>query len=319
MAERKASNGTFWTEKEIAYLKENYYIVSAITEIATALKRSPSSVRVKAQRLGLKKRESRHWTQEELDYLEDQWGAFTYESIAKKLNRTPEAVRVKAIHLGYPSYQLSQDGITLIELSQALKVDYNKIQRWVANLSLPTYSIKISSKQKKKLIALDKFWKWAKANKELIDFSRMERNILGAEPSWVVEQRKQDFYNLQKRIKHSCWTKDEERQLKYLVNEFKYTYSEIADRLNRSEKMIAQKLVDLNIKARPIRAESKKWTAEETIALLKMVEEGSSKSELVKRFRRSETAILGKLRKIKSGREKWPPDYQQTKELMLRG
>lgn len=319
MVERKASNGTFWTEKEIAYLQENYFTAPTIAEIASALKRSPSSVRIKAQRLGLKKCEKRPWTKAELDYLEDRWGDVNYATIAKSMNRTPEAVRVKAVQLGYPSYQLSQDGITLTDLANALKVDYKKVQRWTRSLGLPTITIKISDKQRKKLIALDKFWKWAKANRELIDFTRIERNILGAEPAWVFEQRKQDFYDLQKRIKHSCWTKEEERQLKYLVNEFKYTYSEIADQLNRPEKMIAQKLVDLNIKARPIRAESKKWTTEETLALLKMVEEGSSKSELVKRFRRSETAISGKLRKIRTGKEKWPIDYRQPKELMLRG
>lgn len=302
MITKKASNGTFWTDKEMNYLSKNYYSCS-IQEIALILNRSVSSVRVKAQRMGLKKAENKIWTLEEQQYLEDHWGDINYQTLAKRLKRSPEAIRMRAHRLGYPSYQLSQDGITLIELAKALRVDYKKVRRWVdgpSGHSLPSFRIKISDKQRKRLVNLDKFWRWAKKNRGLIDFNLLEKNSLGAEPPWVDEQRKQDYYDKQKRLKHSTWTTKEEQLLDQLVNEFKYSYREIATRLGRSEKVIAHKLLDLNIMARPLKAERKIWTEKETDMLLSLVEAGIDYSTIADKLERSETAIRGKIRKIKA-------------------
>lgn len=301
MNQEKPLNGRYWTEDELAYLKAKYQGAQSIERIASSLDRSRSSVLNKAQLLGLRsKGGSRHKrsSQKELDYLEENWGSVNYYGIAKKLKRTPESVRVKAIRLGYANYQMSQDGLTLNELAAIIGTDYNKLRRWIDHRELPTFTAKITKNQQKIMINIDEFWKWARQHKELIDFSSMDRNALGAEPEWVDRQRKWERENPAQQLRMNYWTREEEIRLEGLVNEFKYTYREMAERLRRSESVIAQKLIDLDIKARPIKAEAKKWTSEETLELMKMIEEGSSKAEMAKRLKRSETAIKGKIRKM---------------------
>ncbi|EIM05322.1 phage protein [Planococcus antarcticus DSM 14505] len=265
-----------------------------------------------------KRKIRRPWTKEELLYLDDKWGSFNYVLIAEKLERTPEAVKMKAIRLGYSNFQLSQDGVTLVELAAALQSDYKKLRRWVDRYDLPVFKVKITDKQRKIMVNIDSFWKWSNLHRELIDFSKLEKNTFGAEPDWLNEQRKNDFLNKDKKIKNSYWTDQEEQKLVRFVSEFRYTYTEIAAEMSRSEKTIAQKLIDLEIKARPLKSGPQKWSIEETVKLFGMMNQGCSKVEMAKSFNRSETAISGKLRKIKAGKDGRNYCFQQLHRLFLR-
>lgn len=239
------------------------------------------------------------WTQEEKDVLEESWGQVSYVAIAKKLGRTPEAVRVQAIRLGYSSFQLSCDGMSVNELAEVLQVDYKKVRRWINNKGLPSFKIRITKKQSKIMINLDSFWKWLKKNQDLVDFSRVEKGLLGAEPSWLEDKRKADYYNRDKYRKNKKWTSAEEQKLISLVNQFKYTYKEVSELLGRSEAFINQKLIDLDVKARPLKQDRKSWLKDDDELLLKLYLEGVTTRDIAKKLDRSQTSIKGRIQKLK--------------------
>lgn len=243
------------------------------------------------------------WTKDDLEYLEEKWGIINSQKIAENLGRSPDAVAAKARRLGYSNFKLSQDGITIGELSNVLQVDYKKIRRWMKKYKFPSFVIKVTQKQRIKMINIDSFWKWAKSYSHLIDFTLLEENALGAEPSWVKKERQSDYLLVsQKRQTNKQWSKQEERQLVSYVNEFKYSYEEISKLVTRSEKVIAHKLIELGVKARPLKANPKKWELNETVKLMGMMNEDIVIKEMANEFGRSETAISGKIRKLKSKR-----------------
>lgn len=208
---------------------------------------------------------------------------------------------MKAIRLGYASFQTSCDGMTVCELADALGVDYKKVRRWIANRGLPSFAIKISEKQRKIMINLDAFWKWLKANQDLVDLSKVERGTFGAEPRWVAEKRKSDYHNRQSFIKNRAWTKTEENRLLGLVNAYKYTYRDIAGMLGRSEASINQRLIELGVKQRPLTAEREAWSREEDTLLIESYEKGLTGREIAETLDRTHNSIKGRLQKLKKG------------------
>lgn len=63
---------------------------------------------------------ARTWTQEDLDYLEDNWGVRTIPGIAKKLNRSKLAIRLKAQRINLGSFMQGGELISLCQLIKAL-------------------------------------------------------------------------------------------------------------------------------------------------------------------------------------------------------
>lgn len=116
-----------WTDKEIEILEEKYPN-SLNREIADELKRTRSSIENKANRLGLKKEDmskllekrskSRRWTDEELNYLKENYSEKTLEEIGNVLSRTREAVRSKKRKLDLKGKEISKNRIELSKEEQ---------------------------------------------------------------------------------------------------------------------------------------------------------------------------------------------------------
>lgn len=86
-----------WNESEIVFLKKHYNNDMTPSEIANALQRSVSSVKSKAFSIGLSN--NVEWSQEEIDYLIDNYCYKTNEEIGKKIGRSGQAVSYKAFEL----------------------------------------------------------------------------------------------------------------------------------------------------------------------------------------------------------------------------
>ncbi|MBQ8993958.1 MAG: hypothetical protein IJ085_07605 [Turicibacter sp.] len=92
-----------WTNEEIEFIIDTHGELS-VGEVASILKRSPTSVYKKKFKLGLRtdknltfNKAERNWTDEELYFLKNNIDRLSYDEIAKHLNRTSKAVQVKAI------------------------------------------------------------------------------------------------------------------------------------------------------------------------------------------------------------------------------
>lgn len=264
--------------------------------------RSIASIRSKAD--SLKLTGYRQWSKKDLEYLMDSWGSVSMATIAKNLGRTKGSVQQKASKLGLGPFLEAGEYVTLNQLLIALRGANQgsyTIKQWI-DKGLPVRKKKVKNCSFK-VVYLPDFWDWAEMNSTLIDFSRLEKNLLGAEPKWLDDQRRADqekrFYKL------SPWTPAEDQTLIDLLNQYRYTYREISLRLKRTEGAIKRRMIDLGIKARPVRMNNHNpWTRQEVEKLKDLYFKGHSPDTITKYVSgRSAQACRGKIeRLIKEGK-----------------
>lgn len=87
-----------WSEKEIEYLKENYYSIS-LDEMSSFLNREPSAIKTKACKLKITN--NSEWTDKEIEYLKNNYQTKTYRELSQELKgRTKNAIDLKINRLG---------------------------------------------------------------------------------------------------------------------------------------------------------------------------------------------------------------------------
>lgn len=225
------------------------------------------------------------------------------ETIAKNLNRTVNAIQIKAVKLKLGPFLEAGDYISLNKFFNELIGAYvgktYTINQWKEKgLPIKTKKVKNSSF---KVSSLNDFWECAEKNRTLINFSKLEPLVFGKEPEWLEEQRKADIENTY--FKKTPWTNSDDWYLETLVNQYKYTYREISLKLKRTEGAIKRRLVDLNIKARPVkRSNHNLWTEKETNLLIDLFNKGRTRTTYPNYINRSAQACSGKIeRLIKEG------------------
>lgn len=255
---------------------------------------------------------SRPWTKEEFDYLEEAWGNVSIPRIAKKLNRSVDAIKIKSVRLGLGRHLHSGEYITFNQLMRSLGLNGGGYYRRFINSDFP-FKEKKSVNKAFKIIYLEDFWKWAEENKYAIDFKNFKEGALGVEPKWVPIKRRSDIER-SKVIKKTPWTAQEDKQLNWLVNQYRYGYTDIARLMNRSEQAIKRRLNDINIKARPLRADNnRKWEDWEIEILIKMLKKGYTHEDISKKLNgRSTSAIRGKIERME--RDKWKSKIVESVE-----
>lgn len=243
------------------------------------------------------------WSKKEENYLYEAWGTISKNTIAEKLGRSVVAINLKAKRMNLGPFLESGDYISLNQLMIQLRGNYvgkqYTIDQWIdKGLRVKTQRIYSDSFR---VINLEDFWKWAKKNRTIIDFSKLRPLTFGKEPDWLIKQRKIDKEN--DYFKKTPWTKSEDRKLQMMLNEYKYTYRELSLSLKRTEGAIKKRLTDLNIKNRPIRMPNHNpWTEEETQLLIDLYHKGHNRNTFPNYINRSAQACGGKIeRLIKDG------------------
>src|SRR5699024_948718 len=138
----------------------------------------------------------RTWTQDEVDYLEENWGNLTVDRIANNLDRTYSSVEQKAYKIGLGDPLTHLNGITISQLSQVLNVHYNIVKNWIYKYDMPAKQRRLTKEKQVWYIRYEDFWKWAEKNRQMLDFARVDRLSLGPEPDWVDVKRKADEIKL---------------------------------------------------------------------------------------------------------------------------
>lgn len=233
------------------------------------------------------------WSEDEIGYLNERWGELSIARIARKLKRPINGVKLKARREGLMRFSFCIDGITLGQLAKVFNVEYSgTVKRiWVDQLKLP-YKAKVTAEQRAyRYICIDDFWKWACCNRQQIDFSKLEKHVLGKEPCWVEQKRKADS----EKFSYRLWTEDDDAKLRSLLKQHRYTYKEISDRLQRSEGSIKYYIRENGILERPIPTDKKAWTADEINTVIKMKRQGYASSSIANEIKRTARAIDNKL------------------------
>lgn len=245
--------------------------------------------------------QARNWTREEYNLLAEWWGQYSIPTIAKRMNRSEDAIRIKASRMGLGAHVAASDLISFNVLIQELGISkngssYSFTHKKLTALGLPIHTHRVQSNSFR-MVNIEEFWEFAEKNRHLFDFSRLEENVLGAEPAWVKVKRTEDFKRTFMVKPHNThWTEADDRELLRLLRQYKYTYPEIAARLNRSEGGIQRRILDLGYKERPIKADNHvQWTDEQLQAIGRMMKAGSSYETMSSVIGKSTKAIRGKV------------------------
>lgn len=243
----------------------------------------------------------------ELDILEDKWGTISVTGIAALLKRPLTGIMNKKGRMGLGSFLSNGEYVTVNQLFIAMGrtngASYT-IDKWI-KMGFP-YKDKKVINSKFKIIHLEEFWKWAEEYRMHINFDKFKENALGAEPTWVKDQRRADVEFA--KYKPTPWTTREDNQLKNLLKTYRYTYSELSRQILRTEGAIKKRYKYLKIMDWPIRKDPHGiWTDLQINTVIEMYKKGYRSTVIKEYIDKSEQAIGGKIeRLIREGRlTKW--------------
>ena len=239
----------------------------------------------------------RNWTKQEEEYLIENWGTLSVGTIAKNLNRSENAVIVRKCRLGLGSFLESGEYITWNQLHIALGIgtaDVYKMISWVRNRGFPIHTKRVNNNSFK-VVYLDEWWVWAEKNRDFLDFSKFEENLLGKEPQWVKEKRRHDVEKKHKYIT-TPWTKTEDEKLLFLVAKQNYTYDDLSKILRRTNGAIQKRLCYLGVKDRPIKVDNHtRWTDYDLYRLGELIKSGYGYDLIAEEIGKSSKACRGRV------------------------
>ena len=191
---------------------------------------------------------TKKWSIEEVEYLEEKWGMTSIPSIAKHLGRSINSVKNKAYKLGLGRFIHQGEYITLHQLITAIgqKQNYSYLNERLERDGFPI-KYKIMINDKVKVVYIEDFWKWTKANKykySYIELSKMFNRTEGA-----IQRRICDLGLRARPIKannHIKWTDEEYKQLGEMIKA-RYNYESMSEALGKSAKAIRGRVYDMYI------------------------------------------------------------------------
>lgn len=188
----------------------------------------------------------RKWTRKEEEKLASIYGTKSIYSIARILNRNPSGVLNKIKRMKLSSSNEYQGLINITQFSKILNVHTSTINVWIKNREFP-YTRRVTTfKQSYILIDVDEFWEWAEKNKDVVDFSKIQPQILLPEPEWFQAEREIDKKMCSKGKRF--YTKEEDELIWELYYKENLNYKKIAQRLDRPEGSVSKRMSRLRIK-----------------------------------------------------------------------
>ena len=143
---------------------------------------------------------------------------YSIPTIAKRMNRSEAAIRVRAQRLGLGAHIAASEFITFNVLIKELGLSgkgngscyswaLEKFQK--CGLKIHTHRVQNNTF---KMVDIEEFWEFAEKNRHLFDFSRLEENVLGAEPAWVKVKRAEDYKRARMvKTKSVRWTEADDK------------------------------------------------------------------------------------------------------------
>ena len=287
------------TAENVELIKKLYQSGLTQTQVAHKLNVSQAEISRIMRNNNIQTRENK-WKEDEIEYLMQHYGSITVKEISKNLKRTEMSIVIKAKRLGINALN-NTEKINAKQLAEALNVDRKVIAHLINDKGLKAKFKSVKNVNKKFWrISIDDFWKWAEKNKDLINFSKMEKNILGKEPKWVDEQRKIDFRRRARR-ENAKWQSREDEVLKTFWKHRKA--KEIAIMLNRSEASVLRRASRLGLERKNIVLP---WQKIEIETLIEMKLDGALDKEIAWELGRDEGQVSWKRKElIKNGLLDW--------------
>lgn len=282
---------------------EELYINEGLTKAETAkrLGIAKSTLYNYCKKYGIEN--SRYWTDEEVHYLEMNFGKYPIKTLAKRLKRTESAIRGKCDKLGLTSAFANTGYVNTNDVAKAIGIDRKTVSDWIRFKGLPAKKRVVLKERMIWHIDIKDLWTWLEKNKDWINLSKLEKNIFGPEPSWVNEKRKEDIKN--KRRHGLNWS---EFELDYLRANYRIkTVKEIAKELGRTVNSVQNKAGRLGLK----KVIELKWQPVEVEMLMDMKKKGLTDIDVANELGRSFESVAAKRKElIRKGILNWK--YRKT-------
>lgn len=232
-----------WTVEEDKILYE-FYHYKPLDEVLTHLPgRTRESIIKRAKLLGLNY-ENKHWSEEEIIFLEEKWGVMSIDNIGKRLGRTNNSILLKAYKIGLREQVIANgEYLTPKDIASILAVGTKTVYNWMGKGYLKHRKLKINS-IKKYQISINNFKLFLKLNEEKWDsrhanikfikacFTTVREKGESQAIDWLISKIELDKLKKSQKCRKQ-WTVKEVINLESMINIGK-TYKEIAVSLQRS-------------------------------------------------------------------------------------
>jgi len=186
------------------------------------------------------------WSKEDLIILEVSFGRISLKTLAKKLNRTESAILNKTFKLGITSALNNSEDLSSAELAEIFKMNLRSFYNLIYGKGFPAKKVVVLKKRTFYRFEVSKIYKWIKEHEEF-DLTRLDKNALGKEPQWLIDRRKDQYLN--KERKNKSWS---DSDINYLKANYKNKSKEIMSKeLKRTIPAIQRKMVTLNLRNNP--------------------------------------------------------------------
>lgn len=234
----------------------------------------------------------RRLSQEQFEYICDNYKQIPTTEIAKKLKRAVATVKNIAQKLGLGVVYLNDNEITLNTLYYVLtgcNIDcyqLNLMQKWGLKMT-DTFP---------RIANIYDFYDWYKSHIRIIQIHNYEIGTLPDEPEWFIEKAQADRRAFEYKYKRQ-WSKEEDLLLMKLVEERK-TYFECSKILKRTGSAIKRRCYDLNLK-KPKRTNPVFWKDEDIAKLKDLWLKGYETCIIAEEINRSDREIISFLERNK--------------------
>ena len=247
----------------------------------------------------------KHWTPEEVEFLEQHAGMMMFSTLAKRISekfgneRTAKAVESKLQRMDIQNMKVESGRITACALSRLIKVHHDTVTRWIKTGMLKSVKRAVRFEKRMHLISVQDFWEFAEQHKDELNFSKIEPKSLIPEPEWVESERKKDFHNHLKK-KYRYWTSEEDAKL-VSMRKNGCSYEEIAEQLKRSVKSVETRRDRLSAKGIEISDHriGLPWRDEEVQIMLDLEAKGYTDAQIAYELGREKIHIHDKRRRLR--------------------
>jgi predicted transcriptional regulator len=197
-----------WTKEEEEQLIE-LSKTHSITEICKILNRSRDGILIRLNRLGIK--QVYEWTEDEIQILREMWETHSVKEISEIIGKTDSAIRNKAFNLGLLKERVNNtpdDGLSLAEIEEMLKVSRNTINTMWISLGLKTNIAKISDERTYQYVLMKDLLAFLYTYPNIWNASLIDEEVLNVLPDWIKEKANKDI-NSQREFNITRLSKEE--------------------------------------------------------------------------------------------------------------
>lgn len=316
-------SNNFWSKEEIDILVELSSKVY-IRELAKILNRTEGAIITKANKMGLDYITlKRNYTNEELQYIKDNWGIIPVSDIARNLGVSRIMIQAQADKMNLP--KLGNNPYkkwTEEELTKLRRLSSKKSITELARCFDTTNEAIITVAYKNGIYLNDDKIHWSEEDNAVLrelaktlDLSEIATKMNRATSAVRLQAERQ---NIKIMPNKKLWTENNNKELQALIEEGK-SLLEICKIMGKKDATVLKKARELNL---DIKTEGQRKWSDEEIVRLKELSQTKKIGELVKELNRTSSSIKAMAKKlginVTSDRKKWTEEeYKLLEKLTM--